>query len=95
MEHLNHLITHYGYWAVAVGCLLEGETLLILAGIAARRGLLELPWVLAVGACAGALSDVAFFAVGRWRGRAVLARWPKLESYRNRLDAGLSRWGRG
>ncbi len=95
MEHLNHLITHYGYWAVAVGCLLEGETLLILAGIAARRGLLELPWVLAVGACAGALSDVAFFAVGRWRGRAVLARWPKLESYRNRLDAGLSRWGPG
>ena len=95
MEHLNHLITHYGYWAVAVGCLLEGETLLILAGIAARRGLLALPWVLAVGACAGALSDVAFFAVGRWRGRAVLARWPKLESYRNRLDAGLSRWGPG
>lgn len=69
MEHLNHLITHYGYWAVAVGCLLEGETLLILAGIAARRGLLELPWVLAVGACAGALSDVAFFTVGRWRGQ--------------------------
>ena len=95
MEQLNHFIAHYGYWAVALGCMLEGETVLILAGLAARHGLLALPWVMAVGACAGALSDTALFALGRRHGPAVLARWPTLARYRDRLDAGLARWGPG
>ena len=73
----------------------EGETLLILAGFAARLGHLDLPVVMAVGAFMGAFSDVLLFSLGRWRGKQVLARWPKLESYRNRLNAGLSRWGPG
>ena len=29
MEHLNALIAQYGYAALAVGCLLEGETVLL------------------------------------------------------------------
>lgn len=95
MEHLNHLITQYGYWAVAVGCLLEGETVLILAGLAARHGLLNLPTVMALGAAMGALSDMALFALGRRHGAAVLARWPKLNAYRDRVDRGLVRWGAG
>ena len=35
---LAALVTQYGYAAVAVGCLLEGETVLLLAGFAAHRG---------------------------------------------------------
>mgnify|MGYP006951298988 CR=1 FL=1 len=33
-EHLdlNHLLATYGYWAIFIGCLLEGETILILGG---------------------------------------------------------------
>ena len=95
MEHLNHFISQYGYWAVALGCLLEGETVLILAGLAARHGLLQLPLVMALGAAMGALSDIALFALGRRHGPAVLARWPRLATYRDRLDAGLARWGGG
>ena len=95
MEQLNHFIAQYGYWAVALGCLLEGETVLILAGLAARHGLLHLPLVMALGAAMGALSDVALFALGRRHGPAVLARWPRLTSYRDRLDKGLARWGPG
>ena len=95
MEHLNQLISQYGYWAVAIGCLLEGETVLILAGLAARHGLLQLPLVMALGATMGAFSDMALFALGRRHGPAVLARWPGLNSYRDRLDQGLARWGAG
>ena len=95
MDHLNHLIAQYGYWAVALGCLLEGETVLILAGLAARHGLLHLPTVMALGAAMGALSDMALFALGRRHGPAVLARWPQLGAYRDRLDQGLARWGAG
>ena len=43
---LPQLLTDYGYWAVFVGSLLEGETILILAGFAAHRGYLSLPLVM-------------------------------------------------
>ena len=54
MNHLSDFVTHYGYWAVVVGCLLEGETLLVLAGFAAKQGYLNLPLVMALGAAMGA-----------------------------------------
>ena len=93
MDSIAHLVAQYGYWAVVAGCLLEGETVLVLAGFAARQGLLSLPVVMALGACAGALSDVALFGVGRWRGAALLARWPRIASYREPLNRLLARWG--
>ena len=93
MDHVAHFVTQYGYWAVVAGCLLEGETILVLAGFAARQGLLHLPTVMALGAGVGALSDIALFALGRWRGPALLARWPRLGAYRERLDRLLARWG--
>ena len=52
----------------------DGQTLLILAGFAARLGHLDLPVVMAVGAFMGAFSDVLLFSLGRWRGKQVLAR---------------------
>lgn len=62
---LAALIGTYGYWAVALGCLLEGETVLLLAGFAAHRGYLQWPVVVAVAAAAGFAGDMAFFLLGR------------------------------
>ena len=93
MNHLSDFVTHYGYWAVVVGCLLEGETVLVLAGFAAKQGYLNLPLVMALGAAMGAASDMAFFWLGRRHGAAVLARWPHMNRYRQRLDDELERWG--
>lgn len=90
---LAQFLTDYGYWAVALGCLLEGETLLVLAGFAARRGYLSLPLVMALGAGMGALADMFFFWLGRRHGTRVLARWPRIGRYRERLDRGLARYG--
>jgi len=43
LEHLdlNALIAAYGYWVIFIGCLLEGETVLILGGMAAHQGSLQ------------------------------------------------------
>lgn len=48
-EHidLNHLLATYGYWAVFIGCVMEGETILILGGMAAHQHLLKLLPVIA------------------------------------------------
>ena len=45
---LAALIQAHGYWVLAVGCLLEGETILVLAGFAAHRGYLDSLAVLAI-----------------------------------------------
>ena len=48
-----------------VGSVLEGETLLVLAGLAARRGYLSLQWVVVVAATGAFIGDQICFFVGR------------------------------
>jgi membrane protein DedA with SNARE-associated domain len=93
MDHslVGQLLQQYGYLAVLVGALLEGETILLIAGFAARRGYLDLGGVIAVAATGGFLGDQGFFWLGRLRGNAVIARWPKLQSHSGKVNALLAR----
>jgi len=89
---LQSLIAAYGYWVLTAGCLLEGETILFLAGFAAHRGLLD-PWaVWTIAATAGFLGDQIFFWLGRHHGARVLARWPSLAVHADRLKNLERRW---
>jgi len=73
---LEHLIATYGYAAIAIGTLFEGETILVLGGFAAHRGYLDLPWVI-VCACIGTISgDQFYFYLGRLKGKKTLERRP-------------------
>ncbi|SUX65679.1 Inner membrane protein yohD [Citrobacter amalonaticus] len=40
---INSLIAQYGYAALVVGSLAEGETITLLGGVAAHQGLLKFP----------------------------------------------------
>lgn len=51
--------------------------MLLLAGFAAHRGLLDLPAVIAVAVIGGFIGDQAFFYAGRRYGDRLLARFPK------------------
>lgn len=90
---LAELIQRYGYAAVFIGSVLEGETLLVLAGLAALRGYLDIVWVVAIGTIGGFLGDLICFYVGRRFGGRVLARWPRLMPAVARADALLARRG--
>jgi membrane protein DedA with SNARE-associated domain len=90
---LAGVIQQYGYAAVFAGSVLEGETLLLLAGLAAQRGYLSLQWVIAVAVAGAFLGDQLCFIIGRWFGGRALARWPRLEPSIARADALLARRG--
>ena len=90
---LASLIQQYGYIAVFVGSILEGETLLVLAGLAARRGYLSLQWVVVVAVTGAFIGDQIVFLLGRRLGPSVLARLPRLSSPIARADALLKRYG--
>lgn len=83
---LQYVINTYGYAAIIVGAFLEGETVLVLGGVAAKLGYLELPWVVLSAFAATLLSDQFLFLLGRYKGHAVLARMP---SWQPRADKAL------
>ena len=70
------LVQTYGYPAAFLGSMLEGETVLVLAGLAAHRGHLSLPAVWLLAAAGGALGDAIYFALGRRYGEGLIARYP-------------------
>ncbi|KCW94912.1 membrane protein [Escherichia coli] len=52
---LNTLISQYGYAALVIGSLAEGETVTLLGGVAAHQGLLKFPLVVLSVALGGKL----------------------------------------
>lgn len=89
---LGTLIETHGYWLLALGCLLEGETVLLLAGFAAHRGYLDPLAVVAVAATAGFLGDQVYFWLGRRHGAWMLARWPSLTPQVARVQRLINRY---
>jgi membrane protein DedA with SNARE-associated domain len=90
--NLSTLIETHGYWLLAIGCLLEGETILLLAGFAAHRGYLNPYAVLAIASMAGFTGDQFFFWMGRRHGNYVLARWPSVTAQSERLHRLMERF---
>ena len=89
---LPQLIAEHGYWILALGALLEGETMVVLAGFAAHRGHLQPLGVFAVAACAGWCGDQFWFWMGRRHAAQVLRRFPALGSQQARLERLVARW---
>ena len=73
---LSELIETYGYWIVFGGTLLEGESVLLLAGYAAYSGLLELHIVIAIATVGSFLGDQLWFYLGRTQGQRLLEKYP-------------------
>lgn len=75
---LSVLLARYGLLAVFAGTILEGETLLLLAGYAAHRGYLNWAAVVGVAWLGAVLGDQMWFWLGRRNGARLLASRPTL-----------------
>ena len=85
------LLAQYGYAALFAGCLLEGETLLLLAGVAAHNGYLSYPMVVLVAFVGGTVGDQIGFLVGGRYGERLLRRWPRFEAPAERVRRMIDR----
>ena len=88
---LATVISHFGYLALFVGLLLEGETVLVLAAFLARRGYLSLPMVILLGWMATFTYDQFLAWLGRTRGSRFLENRP---AWRSRVERAKSLLGR-
>jgi len=88
---ITQLIADYGYLAVFVGSLLEGETVLLLAGFAAQQGHLAVDAVLSLAFVGGTLGDQVFFWLGRRVDRSTLDRIRPFRQHATRISELLRR----
>ncbi|WP_236185515.1 DedA family protein [Pseudomonas protegens] len=94
LEHLdlNALIAAYGYWVIFIGCLLEGETVLILGGMAAHQGSLHWPQVIGWATLGGILGDQLLFWTGRYSGARLLPRLKRHQAAIERVQGLIRRY---
>jgi membrane protein DedA with SNARE-associated domain len=88
-----HVLLHdYGYWTLLVWTFLEGETVVIIAGILAQQGYMD-PSLIAICAfCGSCTSDQLMFLLGKYKGQAVLFRFPRLARNAERAEQMIRRY---
>lgn len=89
---LPSLIENYGYAAILIGTFLEGETILVLAGLAAHQGYLVLTWVIIAAFVGSLCGDQLFFYLGRKHSQAVLARRPGWKQKAEKVNKMMNRF---
>jgi|HubBroStandDraft_6_1064221.scaffolds.fasta_scaffold482269_2 membrane protein DedA with SNARE-associated domain len=89
LMHINQLIAQHGAWFYVVAFVwtfLEGETIVLFAGVAAAQGLVN-PFLLLASAWLGSFSgDQCYFWLGRQFGVRLLNRFPR---FRGGVDVAL------
>ena len=88
----DDLMASFGYLALFLGTVLEGETVVVMAVMLAISGHLEMPWVLAVAFSGAVAGDQCCFFLGRTQGARFLARHPRWQARSRRVTEVLSRW---
>ncbi len=92
LPEMQHQIGAYGYYAVLVGAIVEGETILMLAAMAAASGLLDLRLVILCSTVSATTGDNLYFWLGRLQGKVLLRWFPALTPRLERFNALLTRW---
>lgn len=88
---LTQFLADHGYLTVFAGSVLEGETVLVLAGFAVHQGYLSFLLVAACAICGGMTGDIFFFFLGRRHGTAVLKRFPQWDGRVQQVNRWLLR----
>jgi membrane protein DedA with SNARE-associated domain len=89
---LQNIIETYGYAAILIGTFLEGETILVLAGLAAHQGYLMLTGVILAAFFGSLCGDQLFFYLGRKHSQAVLTRRPAWKAKAEKVHKLLNRF---
>lgn len=86
--YLKKWILEWGYLAVFLGSMIEGESIIVTAAVLASMGYLSIQKILAITFCGTLLADQGLFFLGTRYGdrilNAVSKRWPAKQVYLDR-----------
>ncbi|MBA3813498.1 MAG: DedA family protein [Alphaproteobacteria bacterium] len=81
--YIAEFVQNWGYLAVFLGSMIEGESVIFIAGFFAHEGYLSLPKIILVSFVGTLFADQALYFVGRHYGNPFINRFP---SFRPRAD---------
>ena len=93
LGNLETFVSDWGYLAILIGTFLEGETIVLVGGIAASQGWLEIGWVYAAAVSGSYAGDQAYFVATRLLGRPWVDKRPKLRARIQPVLRLLEKWG--
>ena len=90
---MHDLIIQFGYPALFLGSLLEGESVLIAAGFLARRGYLDLNLVMLFALAGTYTADVTIYFLGRKKGQGIISKFPVAKKYYPKVETLFDKYG--
>ncbi len=69
------LVATYGYLAIFIGSLLDGEGVVLLSGLLSHEDYLSFPWIIFWAFCGVISNDAFWFLLGRYKGEQILEKW--------------------
>ena len=72
------LLNQYGYYGILIWTFLEGETIVIIAGLMSPKTGMDLQLIALCAFTGALLSDQLMFLLGKFKGEKLLHRFPKL-----------------
>jgi len=90
-DQIIQLLQNYGLIIVFIGAVIEGETILLLAGLLIHQGILSFPYTVIVAALGAVVGDQIWFHVGKHFGERILLRFPHLEYGAKKIRPWLSK----
>lgn len=85
-------VEEWGYLAVFLGSLVEGESIIIIAGFFAHEGILSLPKIIGVSFLGTLVADQALYYIGRHYGIHFMDKYPSLKRRADRAFGLLKRY---
>lgn len=76
---MQEFIQTWGYIAVFIGSLFEGESVIFAAGFLAHQGYLSLPKIILVSFTGTLIADQILYQIGRHFGSHILDRFPSIQ----------------
>lgn len=87
------IVHEYGYYAIAVGTFLEGETVVAIGGFLAAEKYLRLELVVLVSLLGSYIGHIFWFWLGRTQGQRIIERFPRLNAPFDRVIRLVDRHG--
>ena len=78
---LFNFIVSYGYPAVYVGSIFDGEVVILLASFFAHAGYLSIPKLFVVVFAGAMTGDITWFLLGRYKGQQIIKRFPRFYKF--------------
>ncbi len=90
---LESFLAKYGYIAILLGTVFEGESIMIMGGFSAHRGYLKLlPWVVLAGFVGNFIQNQVYFVLGRRFGNRTVAKHPDWKPRLQQVNGWLQRF---